>query len=68
MIPGDDILRLHFPDVPVSNILKFEGIANRDSRTYAKDYQLGPLEGLRTLLRGTLRYIQRGTPLFSLVC
>ncbi|TFY70293.1 hypothetical protein EVG20_g2710 [Dentipellis fragilis] len=30
-IPPEAILSHHFPDVPVSNVLKFEGIANRDS-------------------------------------
>ena len=35
-----------------------EGIANRDSIPYAGTYDLGPIEGLRTVLRGTLRYFQ----------
>ncbi|KAF7986808.1 hypothetical protein HWV62_20442 [Athelia sp. TMB] len=55
-IPGKDILSSHFPNVPISNILKMEGIANRDSLPYADSYDLGPLSELRTVLRGTLRY------------
>jgi len=55
-IPGDNILKHHFPDVPISNVLKLEGIANRDSLPYADTYGLGKLDDLRTVLRGTLRY------------
>ncbi|TFY82056.1 hypothetical protein EWM64_g1953 [Hericium alpestre] len=53
-IPSSKILSHHFPDVPVSNILKFEGLANRDSMPYVDTYRLSP--DLRTMLRGTLRY------------
>ena len=45
----------HFPDVPVSNVLKLEGLANRDSLPYAETYALGDVSKLRTMLRGTLR-------------
>ncbi|KAA1474028.1 hypothetical protein DENSPDRAFT_780814 [Dentipellis sp. KUC8613] len=55
-IPPEKILSHHFPDVPVSNVLNFEGIANRDSLPYADTYALGPVVSLRTMLRGTLRY------------
>ncbi|KIJ67291.1 hypothetical protein HYDPIDRAFT_127170 [Hydnomerulius pinastri MD-312] len=55
-IPGDRILSNYFPDVPISNVLKLEGIANRDSLPYADTYGLGKLDNLRTVLRGTLRY------------
>ncbi|KAI9570082.1 Saccharopine dehydrogenase-domain-containing protein [Boletus coccyginus] len=55
-IPGENVLKHHFPDVPISNVLKLEGIANRDSLPYADTYGLGKLDGLRTVLRGTLRY------------
>ena len=37
-------------------MLKLEGIANRDSLPYADTYELGKLEDLRTVLRGTLRW------------
>lgn len=49
-------MKHHFPDVPISNVLRLEGIANRDSLSYADTYGLGKLDELRTVLRGTLRY------------
>ncbi|KAI0758651.1 Saccharopine dehydrogenase-domain-containing protein [Trametes elegans] len=55
-IDGDDLLQKYFPDVPLSNVLKFEGLANRNSLPYADVYGLSPLEGVRTVFRGTLRY------------
>lgn len=54
-IPGEKNLRSGFSDVPVSDVLKLEGIANRDSIPYADTYQLGKPGDLRTILRGTLR-------------
>ncbi|KAH8993244.1 Saccharopine dehydrogenase-domain-containing protein [Lactarius hatsudake] len=54
-IPGESLLLQHFPDVPLSNVLKLEGLANRDSMHYAETYSLDGGE-LRTMLRGTLRY------------
>ncbi|KAH9047781.1 Saccharopine dehydrogenase-domain-containing protein [Lactarius hengduanensis] len=54
-IPGESLLLQHFPDVPLSNGLKLEGLANRDSMHYAETYSLDGGE-LRTMLRGTLRY------------
>ncbi|KAI0041595.1 hypothetical protein FA95DRAFT_1683107 [Auriscalpium vulgare] len=54
-IPGDSILKHHFPEVPLSNILKLEGLANRDSLPYVDTYALNK-SSLRTMLRGTLRY------------
>jgi alpha-aminoadipic semialdehyde synthase len=60
-IPGEQILSSHFPEVPISNVLNLEGIANRDSIPYADTYELGPAQGLRTLLRGTLRYVHSPT-------
>ncbi|KAI0328943.1 hypothetical protein GY45DRAFT_1435780 [Cubamyces sp. BRFM 1775] len=55
-IDGDDLLRKYFTDVPLSNVLKFEGLANRDSLPYGDVYGLSPLDGVRTVFRGTLRY------------
>jgi len=55
-IHGEKILESKFPHVPVSNVLKFEGIANRNSIPYADTYNLGKVEDLSTILRGTLRY------------
>ena len=40
--------------MPLSNILRFEGLANRNSMSYAETYALEK-EELRTMLRGTLR-------------
>ena len=53
-IPGESLLLQHFPDVPLSNVLKLEGLANRNSMHYAETYSLEGKE-LRTMLRGTLR-------------
>lgn len=39
-------------------MFKLEGIANRDSLPYADTYGLGKLDGLQTVLRGTLRSVQ----------
>ena len=64
-MPGKDILSCHFPKVPASDILQLEGIANRDSIPYAGTYDLGPIEELRTVLRGTLRYFQNYMSVFS---
>ncbi|EKM51292.1 uncharacterized protein PHACADRAFT_177943 [Phanerochaete carnosa HHB-10118-sp] len=55
-IEGKNILKEGFPDMPVSDVLKLEGIANRDSLHYADVYSLGKVEDLRTLVRGTIRY------------
>ncbi|OCH83748.1 hypothetical protein OBBRIDRAFT_892143 [Obba rivulosa] len=52
----DELLTRYFPDVPLSSVLKFEGIPNRDSLSYANVYGLHSPQKLRTLLRGTLRY------------
>ncbi|EMD35803.1 hypothetical protein CERSUDRAFT_52831 [Gelatoporia subvermispora B] len=52
----DELLTHYFPDVPLSDVLKFEGVPNRDSLSYASVYGLHSLQQLRTLLRGTLRY------------
>ena len=54
-IPGERLLLQNFPDVPLSNVLRFEGLANRNSMSYAETYSLKN-EELRTMLRGTLRY------------
>jgi alpha-aminoadipic semialdehyde synthase len=53
-IPGESLLLQHFPDVPLSNVLRLEGLANRDSMDYTETYSLEG-EELRTMLRGTLR-------------
>lgn len=57
-ITGEKILAHHFTDVPVSDVLRLEGLANRDSMPYVQTYQLrSPQDGLHTMLRGTLRYV-----------
>ncbi|EIW77770.1 hypothetical protein CONPUDRAFT_128756 [Coniophora puteana RWD-64-598 SS2] len=53
---ADELLRRYFPDVPISNTLKFEGLANRDSNAYIKTYDLPKSKEMSTMLRGTLRY------------
>ncbi|KAG1727784.1 Saccharopine dehydrogenase-domain-containing protein [Suillus paluster] len=55
-ISGENLLQEYFPYVPISNVLRFEGLANRDSLPYAETYGLGKLENLQNVLRGTLRY------------
>ncbi|KAI0631584.1 Saccharopine dehydrogenase-domain-containing protein [Trametes polyzona] len=54
-IPGTDLLSKYFTDVPLSNVLRFEGLANRDSLPYADVYGLSA-DTTRTVFRGTLRY------------
>lgn len=53
-IPGSDLLRLNFPQVPLIRGFAFEGVANRDSLAYLPQYGLD--QDLPTILRGTLRY------------
>ncbi|KAF9112085.1 hypothetical protein BGX27_004003 [Mortierella sp. AM989] len=55
-IPGKDLMKKHFPDVPIYPGFNLEGVANRDSLSYADTYGLGPVEKLDTMFRGTLRY------------
>jgi alpha-aminoadipic semialdehyde synthase len=55
-IPGENLLLQKFPDVPLSKVLKLEGLANRNSMHYTEPYSLKDKE-LRTMLRGTLRWI-----------
>ena len=55
-IPGSDLLKNHFPNVPIYNGFAFEGLANRDSLTYVDTYGLAPIENKQAMFRGTLRY------------
>lgn len=55
IIEGEDIMEQYFPDVPISNVMKLDGIANRNSLPYADMYGLQPLADVRTMFRGTLR-------------
>ncbi|KAF8930031.1 Saccharopine dehydrogenase-domain-containing protein [Dissophora ornata] len=55
-IQGKDLMKKHFPDVPIYPGFNLEGVANRDSLSYAETYGLGPVEKLDTMFRGTLRY------------
>jgi alpha-aminoadipic semialdehyde synthase len=56
-IRGARILKDSFADLPISDVLKLEGIANRDSLPYAETYSLGTVDKLRTIVRGTLRSV-----------
>ena len=60
-VPGENLLRSYFPDVPISKGFAFEGLANRDSLGYAETYGLGSVDGMKSLFRGTLRYVHRRT-------
>lgn len=65
-IPEESLLVSRFPEVPISNILNFEGIANRDSFPYAETYGL-KADTVRTLLRGTLRSLNFTFRLYHLI-
>ncbi|KAI8929038.1 Saccharopine dehydrogenase-domain-containing protein [Entophlyctis helioformis] len=54
-IPGDQLLH-NAVDVPIFKGFAFEGLANRDSLKYTDLYNLGRIEDLDTMFRGTLRY------------
>ncbi|CAG8504320.1 6374_t:CDS:10 [Dentiscutata erythropus] len=55
-ILGGELLKYHFPNVPIDSNFEFEGLANRDSLSYIDTYGLAPLEAKDAMLRGTLRY------------
>ncbi|KAI0942460.1 hypothetical protein AcW1_003090 [Taiwanofungus camphoratus] len=55
-VTGNDLVRRHIPDLPISTALRFEGLPNRDSLPYASVYGLDPVQDIRTIFRGTLRY------------
>nr|CRX79225.1 hypothetical protein ls5931a1_00038 [Leucosporidium scottii] len=54
LIPGAKLLSQNFAEVPIVAGFAFEGVANRNSLGYLKEYGLP--EDLPTILRGTLRY------------
>lgn len=54
-IPGEDLLRRSFRELPIIKGFALEGVANRDSLPYLNEYGLDK-DGLETILRGTLRY------------
>ena len=49
----------NFPDIviPEGAALRLERIANRYSFPYVKTYGLGKMSNLRTVVRGTLRFV-----------
>ncbi|KAF8327879.1 Saccharopine dehydrogenase-domain-containing protein [Cantharellus anzutake] len=55
-VPGKELLSRYFPDVNIARGFALEGLANRDSLSYAEAYDLGSLDDLETVFRGTLRY------------
>ncbi|RIA90080.1 Saccharopine dehydrogenase-domain-containing protein [Glomus cerebriforme] len=55
-IPGEALLKSHFPTVTIYPGFVFEGFANRDSLSYINTYGLAPLETKSAMFRGTLRY------------
>ncbi|KAF9949515.1 hypothetical protein BGZ65_007263, partial [Modicella reniformis] len=65
-IPGKDLMKKHFPDVPIYPGFNLEGVANRDSLSYAQTYGLGSVEKLNTMFRGTLRYKGYADLMYSL--
>ncbi|OMH85312.1 Alpha-aminoadipic semialdehyde synthase, mitochondrial [Zancudomyces culisetae] len=54
-IEGKDLLKCRFPTVPLFSGFALEGLANRDSLSYADVYGLD-LERMSTMVRGTLRF------------
>jgi alpha-aminoadipic semialdehyde synthase len=54
-INGDKLLEAAQP-VSIYNGFAFEGIPNRDSLSYVTQYNLGDLNKIDTMFRGTLRY------------
>lgn len=54
-IAGSQLLASHFSQVPLFKGLALEGVANRNALPYAEKYGLGPVDGLTSLFRGTLR-------------
>jgi alpha-aminoadipic semialdehyde synthase len=56
-IRGDKLLSSYFPSVPITKGFAFEGLANRDSISYAETYKLGPVDRLESVFRGTLRFV-----------
>ncbi|CAI2161774.1 19390_t:CDS:10 [Funneliformis geosporum] len=55
-ISGKQLLKYHFPTVPIYPGFAFEGLANRDSLSYINTYGLAPLSTKSAMFRGTLRY------------
>ncbi|KAK4705519.1 alpha-aminoadipic semialdehyde synthase, partial [Phenoliferia sp. Uapishka_3] len=53
-ISSSNLLSSYFPTVPIIRGFALEGLANRDSLPYLKEYGLP--EDIGTILRGTLRY------------
>ncbi|KAI9017090.1 Saccharopine dehydrogenase-domain-containing protein [Gaertneriomyces semiglobifer] len=54
-IKGEDLLKSAVP-VPIHKGFALEGIPNRDSLKYVDLYNLGKLDNLGAMFRGTLRY------------
>jgi alpha-aminoadipic semialdehyde synthase len=54
-VRSEDLLKRSIANLPVSDVLKFEGIPNRDSISYEELYANGRRGELSTLFRGTLR-------------
>ena len=53
-IEGKNLFRQFFPNLDITDVLKLEGLANRNSLPYADTYGLN-LDETRTVFRGTLR-------------
>lgn len=56
-IGNEDLLKSYVPDLPISDILRLEGLPNRNSLSYSNTYDIHPKDGLHTLFRGTLRFV-----------
>ncbi|KAF8804193.1 hypothetical protein BYT27DRAFT_7194939 [Phlegmacium glaucopus] len=54
-VPGDQLLKSYFPNLPLPIRFQLEGLPNRDSLPYMKTYRLNLAE-TKTFVRGTLRY------------
>ncbi|KAH8111628.1 Saccharopine dehydrogenase-domain-containing protein [Phellopilus nigrolimitatus] len=56
VVAGENLLHASIPNLPVSSVLHFEGLPNRDSLSYSSIYDLCESDGLKSLFRGTIRY------------
>ncbi|KZO91956.1 hypothetical protein CALVIDRAFT_488223 [Calocera viscosa TUFC12733] len=66
-VPPNMLLESRFADVPLFQGFALEGLANRNSLDYLEPYGLGPLDGMKAQLRGTLRRYKGFATLMSIL-
>ncbi|KAJ3386881.1 hypothetical protein HDU92_002229 [Lobulomyces angularis] len=55
-VPGEQLFKTS-RKVQINKGLALEGLPNRDSLSYIEKYKLGHIDELKTMFRGTLRYV-----------